>query len=149
MCIDSLAMDYKILMGRRLRAAREALGLSRPEAAKGIKGMGASALGNYEQGTRYPNDVALFFRLEERLNEPAGYLAGLVRDPALAEIMRVFHRADDRGRNAIYSAAMTERRHLSSEAARGLGPDPAVLGDFVEGDGFQSESNTKDAARAK
>ena len=94
-------MNYMQKSGARIREAREALGLSRPELAARIEGLEASTLGNWEQGIRYPNDMNWFQLLSEQLGEPASYLAAIDDDESLTNLIRIFSRMDRRGRETM------------------------------------------------
>jgi transcriptional regulator with XRE-family HTH domain len=104
-------MNNEELMGKRLRAARLDLSKrlggkkwSEQMVADEIPGLTRSALGNYENGIRYPGP-SVFMKLSEFYKEPAAYLAGLVADEAEVTIARAYFNADAKGRAHILSAA--------------------------------------------
>jgi len=100
-------MDYKKIAGDRIRQAREAKGLSRPQLAAMIKGLQPSTLGNYELGLRYPSPQNLA-ELSKILGEPACYLSAIETDPNLIELLRTYYKLDSRGKRTLYRVAESE-----------------------------------------
>lgn len=107
LCLECMAMDYKKLAGERIRKARENKNLSRPELAAKIKGLGVSALSNYELGLRYPQPQFIK-ALSEILEEPAAYLAGIETDPKAEAIQRIYNKLDERGKDTLFRIAESE-----------------------------------------
>lgn len=106
----SPAMDYKKATGKRIRSAMDQIlgprgkPMTQDELADRVPGLTKARVGNYIQGTRYP-DPEMLLAMGKALEEPAAYLAGLVTDPDLVAILRIYERTDDRGRQMILSAA--------------------------------------------
>lgn len=65
-------IDTMQVIGRRLAAARAALGLDQAALANAIGSTG-TALGNWERGERLPNALAMS-RLEQRFGVPMGWV---------------------------------------------------------------------------
>jgi transcriptional regulator with XRE-family HTH domain len=107
LCLEFAGMDFKKLAGERIRRAREAKNLSRPELAAKIKGLGISTLSNYELGLRYPQPKYLV-ALAQILEEPASYLAGIESDPKAEAVQRLYRKLDDRGKSTLYRVAESE-----------------------------------------
>jgi transcriptional regulator with XRE-family HTH domain len=105
-------MDYKKTAGERIRRAREAKNLSRPELAAMVKGLGVSTLSNYELGLRYPSPANLV-ALAEILEEPASYLAGIENDPKAETVQRIFKKLDGRGKAAVFRIAESESAYTA------------------------------------
>lgn len=104
--------DYKKISGERLRKAREDLGLSLPEVCARVgHGLKASTLGNWEQGTRYPNDIEVFDALSKVLGEPASYLAAIDRDEEVTVLVRRFYKMDRRGKDTITAIAESQPQY--------------------------------------
>lgn len=69
-------MDIKKEIGKRLKAAREALNYKLKDVVNGIDELSVSRLSNYEQGERMlPVDIAI--KLEKKLKVQAAYLLTL------------------------------------------------------------------------
>ncbi|WP_339638919.1 helix-turn-helix transcriptional regulator [uncultured Haliea sp.] len=100
-------MDYKKLAGKRIKAAREAIGLTQVAVAGHVPGLTPSRLGNFEQGTRYPPPDILV-ALSKILKEPASYLGGLDDDPSLEALARKYVRMDSRGKDTLHRVAESQ-----------------------------------------
>ncbi len=71
---------YGLIAGKRIKAAREALGLSQDGLSERTgKKLGGRRIGNWEQGTREVG-IQEAIILGEALGEPPAYLMGLVDD---------------------------------------------------------------------
>jgi transcriptional regulator with XRE-family HTH domain len=101
------AMDIKQIAGQRIAAARKALNLKQAELAALVPELSPSRLGNYEQGTRYP-DPEILIKLAQILGEPASYLGGLDDDQGLQTLARMYTRLDKRGRDTLHSVAESQ-----------------------------------------
>lgn len=120
-------MDYKAESGRRLRQAREAKGWTLQQLASRLKGMGASRISNYEQGTRLMRQEEAV-KLAEVLDVSAAYLMcvdeGSLISPAKQRLLEMYDMADVRGKRTIEQTAETQatysRKQLPSlPAAQG------------------------------
>lgn len=96
---------YMSRSGERIRNAREIKGFSRPQLAERIDGLEASALGNWELGIRYPNDMEWFVKLSKVLKCSASYLAAIDDDPRLVRILELWKTLDERGKESLYRLA--------------------------------------------
>ncbi len=109
---DTSCMEWMAEQGRRLKAAREAKGLTVEQLA-GMTGgeLKAPRISNYEQGTRgmKPPQAKLLAKL---LNVSPAYLLTLTEDADLSEreraLLDLFRHADDRGKTAITRLAESE-----------------------------------------
>lgn len=101
-----MRMDYKKISGSRIRAARETLGIDRATLAELI-GVEPSAIGNYEQGLRYPKPLILS-GLCKHLRMPVGYLSGLEPDKRLDKLLLIYSKMDQRGRDTVHSVAESQ-----------------------------------------
>lgn len=99
-------MNYKKVSGNRIRAARERLGIDRAELAE-IIGVEPSAIGNYEQGIRYPKPP-LLSKLSKELRVPVGLLSGLEPDKRVEALLSMYSDMDDRGRDTVHSVAVSQ-----------------------------------------
>lgn len=119
--LECFSMDYKKLVAKRLRAARLALPRrddgelqSQADIAAMVAGLTEQALGNYEQGTRLPKPD-MMMKLAEALNEPAAYLAGLIPDGPLADLVRAFNRMDEDDKRDVLDTALRRKSLKASE----------------------------------
>lgn len=105
--------DHKKIAGLRIKAARKAMGLSGAKLASLVPGLTPSALGNYEQGTRYPSP-SILTGLAKALKEPASYLGALDDDQGLVTLSRTYVRLDERGKTTIHRVAESQPSEYSS-----------------------------------
>lgn len=116
-------MDYRKLAGERIQAARKAAGFtSRESLAEEIPGLTFSALGNYEQGLRYPPPNILV-ALARILGEPASYLGALDDDESRTSLDRKYMRLDQRGRDTLHRIAQSESTYGGRDGERGKGKE--------------------------
>lgn len=76
MCSYDLEMDMKQMIGLRIRASREAKGMTLKDLAARTKNLSASRISNYEQGLRTPGPEEIV-ELASALGESAPYLMAL------------------------------------------------------------------------
>jgi transcriptional regulator with XRE-family HTH domain len=103
-------MDEKAEMGRRIKAAREAAGLTQKELCKKVPGLRISTLSNYEQGTREA-PVSTLKQIARALDVSAAYIL-TVDDTILCErekkLIAMFRQTDERGKASITSVAESQ-----------------------------------------
>lgn len=119
MCLESAPMDYKKLAGERIREAREAKGMSRPQLAALIKGLGASTLSNYELGLRYPPPQTLI-DLGKVLGEPPSYLAGIEPDKQAEALRRIYSKLDGRGKETVFRVAESQSAAVAGDSEQNV-----------------------------
>lgn len=100
-------MDYKKIAGMRIAQARRAKGMTQEQLADRLPGVSASRIGNYEQGTRYP-DPPTFRALSRVLEEPAGWLSAVEDDESLLNLSRKYVRMDQRGKDTLHRVAESQ-----------------------------------------
>lgn len=115
-------MSTKQEAGRRLKAAREALGLTLKEVCAGLAGIEVSRLSNWEQGLNMiPVDEAK--RLALVLHTSAAYLLTLDDDfdPRTEAMAKVYKQLGEAAKDRIFRAAEVESEYvtgISHEAKR-------------------------------
>jgi len=115
-------MSTKQEAGRRLKAAREALGLTLKEVCAGLQGIEVSRLSNWEQGLNMiPVDEAK--RLAPVLHTSAAYLLTLDDDfdPRTEAMAKVYKQLGEAAKDRIFRAAEVESEYvtgISHEAKR-------------------------------
>jgi transcriptional regulator with XRE-family HTH domain len=112
-------MDYREISGKRIARARKAAGLTQAALAEKLPGVSAARIGNYEQGTRYP-DPPTFAALARILGEPAVWLMAVEEDEELIALSRKYTRMDRRGKDTMQRVADTQPDpHQEPEEAAG------------------------------
>ena len=100
-------MNFRNESGQRLRAARQAKGLTLQELA-GSTGLETSRLSNYEQGTRFMNPDAAK-RLARMLGVRASWLMVVDEEDSMTPdelaLLQKYRQTDARGRTVIQSVA--------------------------------------------
>lgn len=107
--------------GQRLQAARDAAGLTQKKAAEALtkrghrnkfgEPVGESNIGNWEQGTRFPRDLAILKDLAEIYGTYVSCLLDLPEAPVdrrIGQIIEVYKQTDERGRDAIWRIAESQ-----------------------------------------
>lgn len=105
----TLRMDYKKLSGARIREGREEKGLGQAALADLI-GVEPSAVGNYEQGLRYPKPNILQ-KLSKILEIPVSYLSGLEPDKRAESLILLYAKLDKRGKETLIRVAEAQQLH--------------------------------------
>lgn len=103
-------MAYKALAGQRLKQSRKAAGLTLKELSKRLPGMIPSRLSNYEQGRR-SMDIETAVALARTLNVDPAWLLGFEQQSLTqqeTELIKLFRRTDNRGRNQILQTAKAQ-----------------------------------------
>lgn len=109
-------LEYRREVGARLKAAREAAGMTQEEAAAKLgkalqKDIPSSRIGNYEQGTRLPDPIVIQILSDIYGTQAASAIAGFRDAPGSPEetaLLEKYRQTDDRGRRAIHSVADTQ-----------------------------------------
>ena len=109
---DTSCMEWMAEQGRRIKAAREAKGLTVEQLADlSDGGLKASRISNYEQGTRGMKPPQAK-ELAKLLDVSPAYLLTLTDDADLSDrermLLALFRQADDRGKTAITRLAESE-----------------------------------------
>lgn len=107
-------MSTKQEAGRRLKAAREALGLTLKEVCTGLQGLEVSRLSNWEQGLNMiPVDEAK--RLAPILHTSAAYLLTLEDDfdPRTEAMSKVYKQLGEAAKDRIFRAAEVESEYVN------------------------------------
>lgn len=103
-------MPYKALAGQRLKHSRKAAGLTLKELSNRLPGMIPSRLSNYEQGRR-SMDIETAVAIARALNIDPAWLLGFEKQSLTqqeAELINLFRRTDNRGRNQILQTAKAQ-----------------------------------------
>lgn len=107
--------DYKKLSGARIREARERQGINQAQLAERI-GVEPSAVGNYEQGSRYPKPPVLK-KMAETLKVPVGWLSGLEPDKRIEALSLIYSKLDSRGKETVFRVAESQSSAYPDEKA--------------------------------
>jgi transcriptional regulator with XRE-family HTH domain len=103
-------MDLKPEVGRRLKLAREAAGMTLEQVCAQVPGLKNNRLSNYEQGSRML-PVYLAKPIAAALGVSAEYLLTITDtppDPREDRLVRIWRGTDERGREAIFGVAEKE-----------------------------------------
>ena len=114
----SLCMNTKREVGRRLKLARNRLGLSLQEVCDSVPALGGnpSKLGNYESGRRAP-DLDMIKAIAKVLHTDPSWLATLIDDEPdqrTAMLIRYYQGSDERGKDSIFRTAEIQLRYEES-----------------------------------
>ncbi len=99
----------KSLFGRRLHEAREGAGISQERLGVMIgldEGSASARMSRYENGIHSP-PFQVAEQIAKKLKLPAAYF--YCSDDRLAEVMRLYHAAPEKGRKAILECAMQQK----------------------------------------